>query len=883
MSAAWLRRTVFLLRQTLRPQLRQQELDEELRFHLEQAEEAHRAAGLSACEAHRRAQIEFGGLERAREQCHSQRPGWRLETVLQDVRYAVRGFLRQPVFTLTAILTLALGIGATTAVFSVVDRILFRSLPYAHSDRLVSAGVVQSLEVQEFMLGGFYYQWQDKQTPFEAMAAQGTMLHPCDLVENNPVQLNCIHAQRGFLPLLGISPVLGRNFLPEEDRPNGPRVALISYGLWNDRFHRDPGILNRLINVDGTDVRMIGVLPKGFELPTLQAPDLLLPMALNEGQERAAIPGTPMRVFARLRPGVNLEQAKASLDPLFAQYQQHVLPPRIRKDFHLSVRSLRARETSDIRLAAWILFAAVLAVLLIACANVASLTMARSQARAGDQAMRLALGASRGRLIQQALTEACLLSLCGAALGMALAVGLLHIFVQLAPTGVAFLNHATLDLRIAGFTVLLALVCGLFFGILPALQQPSAAALTTHATPSSQKTLLRRGLVVAQIAVCLVLLSSSALLLRSFSRMQNQQLGMQADSVLTARVALPSFRYDTAQKKMEFYLRAEESMKRLPGVRSIAITDSVPPGGWNNGGRFSELGVEGKPPMAPGTGGSIVTRLVTPGYFAALRIPIVRGRGFTEQDRGSSEQSVILSRLLASRLFPGEDPLGQKMRIAHDGPWVTVVGVAEDVKNNGLTAANAPELYTLRRNLAPDWSGPTPVLLIDSALPPANLAPWLRAQISALDPTVPVQTETLRLTVSKLADQPRFETALLGFFALCGLMMALIGLYGIVAFLAVQRTREIGVRMALGATRPAILRLMAQEGLRLLGLGILLGLLAALAAAQLLKSLLFGVALYDPAAWAATVLVLALAATVATLFPALRATKVEPVVALRYE
>ncbi|WP_420239784.1 ABC transporter permease [Telmatobacter bradus] len=453
MSAAWLRRTAFLLRQTLRPHLRQQELDEELRFHLEQAEEAHRAAGLSAREAHRRALIEFGGLERTREQCHSQRPGWRLETILLDVRYAMRGFLRQPVFTLTAILTLALGIGATTAVFSVVDRILFRSLPYAHSDRLVSAGIVQSLEVQEFMLGGFYYQWKDKQTPFEAMAAQGTMLHPCDLVENNPVQLNCIQTQRGFLPLLGISPALGRNFLPEEDRPNGPRVALISYGLWSDRFHRDPGVLNRLINVDGTDARVIGVLPKGFELPTLQAPDLLLPMALNEGQERTAIPGTPMRVFARLRPGVSLEQAKASLDPLFAQYQQNVLPPRIRKDFHLSVRSLRARETSDIRLAAWILFAAVLAVLLIACANVASLTMARSQARAGDQAMRLALGASRGRLIQQALTEACLLSLSGAALGMALAVGLLHIFVQLAPTGIAFLNHATLDLRIAGYGI----------------------------------------------------------------------------------------------------------------------------------------------------------------------------------------------------------------------------------------------------------------------------------------------------------------------------------------------------------------------------------------------------------------------------------------------
>jgi len=248
--------------------------------------------------------IEFGGVERVREQCHEQRPGWWIGTVMQDVRYAIRGFRRNPVFTVTAIATLALGIGATTAVLSVVDRILFRSLPYAHDDRLVSLGLVQSLEKQEFMLGGFFYEWRDNQRPFEAMASQGTMLHGCDLIEANPAQLNCIHAQAGFLPLLGISPLLGRNFLPEEDQPNGPRVALISYGLWQDHYNRDANILNRQIDLDGSPVRVIGVLPKGFELPTLQAPDVMLPMAFNEGLERKANPGTPMRAFARLRPGV---------------------------------------------------------------------------------------------------------------------------------------------------------------------------------------------------------------------------------------------------------------------------------------------------------------------------------------------------------------------------------------------------------------------------------------------------------------------------------------------------------------------------------------------------------------------------------------------------
>jgi predicted permease len=715
------------------------------------------------------------------------------------------------------------------------------------------------------------------------MAAQGTMLHPCDLVENNPLQLNCIHAQRGFLPLLGISPVLGRNFLPEEDQPNGPRVALISYGLWTDRFNRDPGILNHPIDVDGSTARIVGVLPRDFELPTLQAPDVMMPLALNEGAERNAIPGSPMRVFARLKPAVSLDQARAALAPLFAHTQQAVLPERIRNDFHLSVRSLRARETADIRLAAWILFASVLAVLLIACANVASLTLARSQTRQRETAVRCALGATRRRLIAQALTEACLLSIAASAVGLALAEALLRLFVALAPTGIPFLHHARLDLRIAGFTVLLALVCSLLFGLLPALQTPSAASLTARSTPAQPRARLRRCLVVTQIAVCVVLLSSSALLLRSFQKMQTQPLGMQTEGVLTTRVALPGFRYNTAQKKMEFYLRAEQAIEHLPGVRAVGISDSVPPGGWNSGGRYSELMVAGRPPMTPGTGGSIVTRLVTPGYFRALQVPILRGPGFSEHDRGNNEPSMILSRLLASRLFPGQDPVGQKMRASHDGPWATVVGVAEDVKNNGLTESNAPELYTLRHNQPQDWSVTAPVLLIDSALPPASLAPWIRTQITTLDPTVPVTTETLRLTVSKLVDRPRFETALLGFFALCGLLMALIGLYGIVAFLVQQRTQEVGLRMALGATRGAILRRMMGEGFRLIALGMALGLIAAIAASQLLKGLLFGVPLYDGTAWATTILLLVATALTATLVPAMRALKIEPAEALRHE
>lgn len=854
------------------------ELESHLALHIEDGIRA----GLSPEEARRQALIRLGGMEQTR-QIYRERASlpW-LESVVRDVRYAVRGFRRNPVFTVTVIATLALGIGATTAVFSVVDRILFRSLPYAHDDRIVSLGLVQSLEKQEFMLGGFFYDWRDNQTPFEAIASQGTMLHACDLVEANPAQLNCIHAQAGFLPLLGISPVLGRNFLPEEDRPNGPRVALISYGLWLDHYNRDAGILNRMIDLDGSPARVIGVLPKGFELPTLQAPDVMLPLALNEGLERKALPGSPMRAFARLRPGVSIAQSKAEMEPLFLRTQGWI-PQEIRRDFHLSIRSLRDRETKDVQPTAWILLGSVLAVLLIACANVTSLMMARGEARERELAVRSALGASRGRLIRQTLTEAALLSTVGAALGMALAEVLLRIFLSIAPTGIPFLKRAGLDFRIALFTVLLSMFCGVLSGLLPALQTSRAVALAARAAKSRKRTVLRRSLVVGQIAMGLVLLAAAALLLRSYQNMEEQNLGIETQGVLTARIALPAFRYNTTQKRMEFYLKVEAAMRRLPGIRAVSFSDSVPPGGWNSGFRYSDLAAEGKLHPAQGTGGSVVSRVVTPDYFQAFNIPIVRGRSFTEEDRKAGDNRVVLSRLLASRMFPGEDPVGKSVQRGHDGTWDMVVGVAENVKNNGLTEQDEPEIYFLRRSVTGDWGMPAPVMIVDAAVRPKTVAPWVRSQIAGIDPTVPVETEAFSQNVSRLADRPRFETALLGFFASCGLLMAVIGLYGVIAFVATQRTQEVGVRMALGATRADILRLIAAEGLRLIVLGDVIGLAAALSAAHLFKSLLFHVGAYDPASFIGVTVLLALVALAATLIPARAAMKTDPMAALRTE
>jgi putative ABC transport system permease protein len=856
------------------------ELDQELRFHVEQSTERNVAGGMTSEEARRQALIEFGGVERAREQTYEQRPGWWLGTVAQDVRYALRGFRRNPVFTIALIATLAVGIGATTAVFSVVDRILFRSLPYAHDDRLVSVGLVAPIIPQEFMLGGSYYDWRDNQKPFEEFTSE-TGVNSCDLTERNPAHLSCAGVEQNFLPTLGISPMLGRNFLPEEDRPMGPKVALISYGLWLAHYGLDPGVLNRLIDIDGAQVHVIGVLPKDFEMPALEPADIVVPQALDEAVQRKADPGRVMYAFARLKPGFTTEQAQAALEPVF-NYSLNLAPPQFRKEVHLRVRSIRDRQMHDVNLVAWVLLGAVLAVLLIACANVASLLMARASQRERELAVRSVLGASRLRLVRQRLTETLLLSVAGTAAGLVLAEILLRVFITIAPAGIPFLEKAQLDLRIVLFAIVVSCFCGAVFGVFPALQRPRAAALAARFANSGAHAFARRCLVVGQIAISMILLASAALLLRSFRGLERQEMGMKTQGVLAAQIALPRYRYTTAQQQMDFFLAAEAALRRLPGVSAVGMTNWLPPGETREEQIFNNVAVLGKPRPAGGTGGMVTWRWVTPDYFNALGIRIIRGQNFTEPQRNSNENLLILSSLLATRLFGDDDPLGQHLQPVPTGPWYTVVGVAANVKNGGLTRADDPEFYRLRRNITGDWH-PWNLMVVKTSLPTEVVAPWVRAQIAQIDPTLPIEIETLNESVSKLADRPRFETALLGFFAFCGLLMAVIGLYGVISFVATQRTQEIGVRMALGATRLDILRLIAGEGVRLILLGAVLGLGAALATAQLLKSLLFNVGPYDPATYAVVTLLLALVALAATLVPARAAMKVEPVVALRYE
>jgi len=867
------------------------DLDAELESHIALHTDDGIRAGLSPEEARRQAILHLGGIDQTRQAYRERNILPWFDDLLRDLRYAFRGLLCRPLFALTLIATLTLGIGSTTAVFTVVDRILFRPLPYSHGNRLVSIGLSQPLEPREFTLGFFFFDWRDHQRPFEAVTYERGV-GECNITEQNPVQMQCARVAANFLSTFGIAPALGRTFTPEEDQPNGPPAALISYALWRDRYNRDPGILDRAIAIDGHATRIIGVLPRDFEMPRLQHADLVLPAKVDPAQQHSenAGLGVPLWAFARLKPGISVAQAYAQMQPLFQQMQS-MIPAQFRSEFHLTVRSLRDRQMQDAYRAAWLLLAAVFAVLVIACANVAGLLAARAAARERELTVRVALGASRMRLLRQALAEAGLLAVTGAITGCLLAWGLLRAFVAIAPTGVPFLAEAYLDPRIFAFAALITLVCTGICGVLPVLQKPQSSTLTSQATRPRAHTRLRRALVAAQIGICVILLSSASLLVESFRNLETQSLGMESSQALVVHVSLSRARYPSNDAYMRFFLHAESALRSLPGVSAVGISDSVPPDAdsWHDEMRYPDLVVSGKPRTPASVGGKVGIRRVTPDYFTALGIPLERGRLFREEDRNETSSEIILSRALAARLFPQQDPVGQHIQIATympyftlNGPVYTIVGVAGDVKNAGLTGQDDPEFYTLRRNRPEDWSGHN-VLELRTALPVSTIAPWVRAQIAHLDPIDPIEIVSMQKTVERLADRPRFEAALLGFFALCGLLLSVIGLYGVIACIAAQRTQEIGVRMALGATRANILRLIAAEGVRLILVGGMVGLVASLTAARLLQSLLFRVSARDPLSYVAVTALLAFVALCATLLPAFRAMKTDPMAALRRE
>jgi putative ABC transport system permease protein len=859
----------------------EQELNAELRFHIERQTAENIAAGLRPEEARRLAVLQLGALEGVKENCREQRRDFWLESFYADVRYGLRILRRNPGFTSVAILTLALGIGATSSVFSAVDRILFRSLPYPHAEQLVSFGLTAPIERNEFMLGSNYVDWRRAPGPFQSMTSMIPGVADCDLSEQNPVRLSCARVEQNFLPTLGIQPIVGRNFSLDEDRPNAPSAALISYGLWRSRFGGDPGVIASTISLDGLPATIVGVLPADFEMPTLLPTDILLPEALDEAVQRRSAPGAVLRTFARLKPGITLAQSAAALQPLFSQALQGA-PPEFRSEVHLSVRLLRDRQVQDARLASWILFDAVLAVLLIACTNVANLLLARASTRQRELAVRAALGATPARLLRQRLTESLLLGVFGGAGGCLVAYAFIRVFVAIAPQGIPRLGQAGLDWRVIFFTLAISCVSGIFFGLAPALAPPTPEMLCGREVRSTARNLIRETLVAAQIAISLTLLTGAGLLLRSLSNLQSAPLGLDAQNVLTETISLGAYRYPAAPPQIEFFDELLARLQRLPGVTAIALSDTLPPSGAMRSTIYSAIEVTGRPRPTDGTGGMVSWRAVTSEYFAALGIAILRGREFTHEDQQPTQHSIILSDSLARRLFPSSDAIGKTMRFALAGPWRTIVGIAANVKNNGIAEQADPEFYIPWKNEDNQNFRVTHVIL-RTPLDPRTMSNWLRSETAALDPGLPVTIETMPQRVGKLSQRPRFDAALLALFAAMGMLLAAVGIYGVVGFLVAQRTQEIGVRMALGATPQSILKIVLGSIARWIAAGAVAGLIASWFASRLLQSLLFQISARDPRPVAAAVAVLLLVAFFSAWIPASRAMRVDPMVALRHE
>ncbi len=859
------------------------ELDAELRTHLDMLVEENVRKGLTLEEARYAAHREFGGVEQAKELYRDRRSIRILDALLQDLRFALRGLRNRPGFAIVAILTLAMGIGSTTAVFSVVDRILFRSLPYPHDDRLVSFGDKAPFEANEFVLGPDYVDWKRIETPFESVTSFVPGGADCDLTEQNPVRLKCALVESTFLPTFEIQPFLGRNFTSDEDRPHAPRVALISYGLWRSRFASDRSLPGHTISLDSKLTVVVGVLPPEFEMPNLGHDDILVPAALDGSTDRG--PNARqiiLRAFARLKPGVTIQQAAAAMEPLFQQSLNYV-PPQFRHEVSFRVRSLRDRQIQDARVASWVLLGAVLAVLLVACTNVANLLLARATSRMRELAVRTAIGATRGRLILQALTESMLFGVLGGLAGCWFAQVLLRIFVSIAPEGIPRLEQASIDIRVLLFALGVSLVSGTLFGMASALRRPALQLLAGKDIHAASRGLLRQILVTVQIAVSLVLLAGALLLLGSLWKLETVALGMDTKRVITAGIDLAEYRYPDSAKQLAFFDQVEARLKQMPGATALALSDTLPPSGGSQATFLSSIEIPGHAKFSAGTGGMISYRYVTPGYFPALSIPVVSGRGFREEDRAPAERPVILSEALLKKLFAGgEDPLGKSFRFGSQNEWRTIVGIAGDVRNNGLAAPPDPEFYIPWKN-EPAGYFRSAHFVVQSAINPDVVAKWIRSEAAAIDPTVPVKIEGMKTRVGKLAERPRFTAVLLSLFAGIGVLLAGIGIYGVVGYLVAQQTREIGIRIALGATPRSILKMVLSNMLRWTATGAALGLLGAWFCSRLLESLLFEVRPHDPFLLGAALLVLIAVAFLAAWIPARKAMRVDPMIALRYE
>jgi len=812
-----------------------------------------------------------------------------MNTLWQDIRYGFRMLLKSPGFTLITVLALALGIGANTAIFSVVNTVLLRPLPYQNADRIVFMGE-WSQQVPEMSVSyPNFLDWREQNQTMEQIAAfRGANYILTGVGE--PERLDGRQVSAGFFNVLGVTPATGRNFSPDEDKPGATPVAMISHGFWQRRLGGDSSVINRQLLLNGESFTVIGVLPQTFEW---QSPvDVWVPIGLRADQanmtERGNHPG--IYVLGLLKPNVTMEQARTEIKSIAARLADQY--PESNGGNSAVVDSLQSRAVEDIRPALLILLAAVGLVLLIACANVANLLLARAASRSKEIAIRTALGAGRSRIIRQLLTESLLLSVMGGALGLLFAMWGIDALLAVIPDNVPRLlvMGIGLDARVLAFTLGISMLTGLLFGLAPALQASKSnlneslkdGGRSGSAGASRQR--VRNLLVVSEVALSLLLLVSAGLLIKSFMRLQETELGFDPENVLTLRVPLPEARYKENAVVENFWDELLRRVRALPGVESAGLTRGLP----MNGGIESGVMIEGQETTNPKDATVAVNLYAEPGYFRTMNIKLLRGRFLSEQDTKDAPLAVMVDEMFVARFFPNADPLGKRLRIGGDrAPLRNIVGVFKHIKHYGPDEEGRVEIYTPYKQVNAESfaaANRSLWLAVKTTGDPTSLAPLIRNEVLQIDKDQPISNvETMENIVAATVAPQKFATWLLGIFAGSAMLLAAIGIYGVMAYSVTQRTHEIGIRMALGAARGDVLRMVVVQGMKLALLGVGIGIIGAVVLTRLMSSLLYGVSATDPLTYGGVSLLLAGVAFLACLIPARRATRVDPMVALRYE
>jgi putative ABC transport system permease protein len=807
---------------------------------------------------------------------------WSPDVPLQDLRYALRGLRREPRFTLLVVLTLAVGIGANAAMFSVIDGVLLRPLPFEQPDELVRAYGSFSKNDSASISPPDFLDYRARNTVFASFAAHVISSSASLAGDGDAEQVPSGTVTANFFDTLGVAPALGRAFRADEETSAGADVVVLSDGLWRRRYGGDPSILGRAIQVDGKPTVVVGVMPPAFGFPA--GAQLWIPI-------RFATPDTSVRRFhflrgiARLAPGVTIATAKAQIDAI-AKDLERTYPEN--ETWTLRMVPLQEDLVGHLRPALLLLLAAVGVVLLIACGNVASLLLARALARRGEIAVRGALGASRSRLVRQLLTESTLLSAAGAAVGLLLARLLVDGLHALVPAGVLPLDDVRLDGTVLGFTIALAVATGILAGLAPAFQYPGRAL--AEALRSGRRTSDGRGsarlrtmLVGAQITLSLVLLVGASLMVESLWRLQSVDIGFDPGPILTAAVALPDGGYGGANtdRARAFYDELLARTRAVPGVRAAALVN-VPP---LYGGNDTLVHPEGRPPASDADKVYAQIRVASTDYFAATGIPIISGRAFADTDTPGSAPVVIINRTLAGVLFGDESPLGRRLVLDFRQPYVAeVIGVAGDIRDFGPSNRAPTMMFVADAQMTGPFAGIAKTIIVNTTGDPAAMTATIRAIVTSLDPSVPLaRVATMEEIVGRFVAAPRFRTRLLGAFATVALLLSLVGLYGALSYTVSQRTREMGIRVALGARPVNVVGLVVRQGMAVVGVGLAIGLMVAVAAARLLSGLLYGVRPTDPTVYVAVTALLLLCGLVACAIPARRAGRVDPVVALRID